>query len=234
MATETETRVVDDLDRTLTAEVRVVLGWASEGDEDTVILDLTKEHAAGLHELIKSYLEAGTQVVGTPLLNLRAAQRRPERHYDATAVREWAAAKGITIKARGRINERLIDQYLAEQAEIRASAPAQAAEEATDGPGARDGTTVPPEVVEEPSAPPEHEVIIRNAGAEADLDEDDEDDDVEQEQPEPEPPVAQAPKTRAARAGKSTTTRGRTRKSTKAVAAKSPRAAKTTSKAAKS
>lgn len=111
MATKTIVRMIDDLDGT----------ELSEGDGESVRfaldgveyeLDLSDANAAGLRELIGTYIEAGRRTGG----RRRAGghTRRIVTDVDTRAVRTWAKSRGIEVSNRGRVPQHVIDRYRAE------------------------------------------------------------------------------------------------------------------------
>ncbi len=109
MATETSTRLIDDLDGG-TAERTVSFGW----DGQTYEIDLSKRNAAALEKAMKPYVEAGRSArpVARP-----AARRRGNRgagsgrRSDLAAIREWARANGHEVSDRGRIAAPITEAY---------------------------------------------------------------------------------------------------------------------------
>ena len=102
MATQTMTKLVDDLDGT-TADRTVTLSL----DGVAIEIDLSKKNIAVLDSALKPYFEAGRRVRAT-----RSGGRRTAAKRAATPdVREWARANGHDISDRGRIPVAVIEAY---------------------------------------------------------------------------------------------------------------------------
>lgn len=105
MAKKTLVTITDDIDGSEDAQT-VTFGFGGRDCE----IDLSEKNAAKLEKALKPYLEAGRKV--------SAAGRKPGRpaassSFDLTAVREWAAANGIPVAARGRVAATVLEQYAA-------------------------------------------------------------------------------------------------------------------------
>lgn len=104
MAQQTTVTLTDDLDGTKAAEtVRFGL------DGRLYEIDLNKRNAAALRKALAEFTAAGRRVRGARPAG-KAAAPAPSR-VDARAVREWAAANGITVSARGRIPADVLSRY---------------------------------------------------------------------------------------------------------------------------
>lgn len=116
MATETITRLIDDLDGSA-AERTVRLGL----DGQVYELDLNAKNIATLEKIMKPYLEAARSL--SPSTRRRASsprrstpsstQRGPRR--DLSAVRDWARTNGYNVTDRGRIPATVMQAYEAAQ-----------------------------------------------------------------------------------------------------------------------
>jgi nucleoid-associated protein Lsr2 len=113
MATETITRLIDDLDGG-TAERTISFGWDGRMYE----IDLSKRNAAALEKAMKPFMQAGRSA---PAAGRPAARRRGNRgagsgrRTDLAAIREWARANGRQVSDRGRIAAPIIEAYEAAQ-----------------------------------------------------------------------------------------------------------------------
>ncbi len=106
MAQQTTVTLTDDLDGTKAAET-VRFGLDGRSYE----IDLNKRNAAALRKALSEFTAAARRVRGsTRAVSKPVKQPEPVR-IDARAVREWAAANGITVSARGRIPADVLEQY---------------------------------------------------------------------------------------------------------------------------
>lgn len=105
MAQQTTVTLTDDLDGTKAAET-VRFGLDGRSYE----IDLNKRNAAALRKVLAEFTVAGRKVRGSRAASKPAATPDPVR-IDAKAVREWAAANGITVSARGRIPADVLTRY---------------------------------------------------------------------------------------------------------------------------
>ena len=105
MAQQTTVTLTDDLDGTKAAEtVRFAL------DGRSYEIDLNKRNAAALRKVLGEFTAAARKVRGTRAASKPVSETEPAK-VDAKAVREWAAANGITVSARGRIPSDVVGQY---------------------------------------------------------------------------------------------------------------------------
>jgi hypothetical protein len=107
MATQTTTKLVDDLDGTV-ADRTVVFGW----DGTTFEIDLNKKNIAALDAALKPYVEAGRRA------RPAGARRRIGRARSsgggrsaAPGIRDWALTNGHQVSERGRIPAMVIAAY---------------------------------------------------------------------------------------------------------------------------
>ena len=106
MATQTFTRLVDDLDGSK-AERTVEFSWDGKG----YAIDLSKKNLAALERALRPYLEAARsqrRPTGS-----RATTGRPARSssVDLAAVRQWARHNGYSVSDRGRISRDVLAAY---------------------------------------------------------------------------------------------------------------------------
>ena len=105
MAQQTTVTLTDDLDGTKATET-VRFGLDGRSYE----IDLNKRNAAALRKVLAEFTSAGRKVRGSRAASKPVAAPGPAR-IDAKAVREWAAANGITVSARGRIPADVLTRY---------------------------------------------------------------------------------------------------------------------------
>ena len=107
MAQVTRVRLVDDLDG---GEAEESISFALDGV--ALEIDLSSDNAGKLRGIFAPYVAAARPEGGQ-----RA--RRPQRmsvastapRTDTGAIREWAAANGFTVSARGRISAEVMEAY---------------------------------------------------------------------------------------------------------------------------
>jgi len=104
MAQRVVVELLDDLDQT-PATSTVTFGL----DGKIYSIDLNSGHAAELRGLLDKYVTAGRKV-GTHRSALRPSKRQPG-DFDPAAVRAWAASRGITVSARGRVPSKVVAEY---------------------------------------------------------------------------------------------------------------------------
>ena len=115
MAQKTFTMLVDDLDDTQIADGEgqtVSFGLDGKNYE----LDLTNEHADELRAAVDRYVKAARNVGGRSSSPSRARNvggRQSSTSVDPKAVREWAKSNKVEVSPRGRIPQRVIDQFRA-------------------------------------------------------------------------------------------------------------------------
>ena len=115
MAEETITRLIDDLDGT-EATQKVLLGLNGEWRG----LDLSDKNHATLVKSLEKFWNAASPVRGqsaAPAQQRRSrgpAKAKADRGYDITQLREWAAEKGVSVPARGRIAGSTVEQFQAD------------------------------------------------------------------------------------------------------------------------
>ncbi|MEO3936695.1 Lsr2 family protein [Dermatophilaceae bacterium Soc4.6] len=100
-------QITDDLDGSADASA---VTFTYDGTEYTI--DLSTKNKTAFDKLMKPYIGAATKVVGrrgSPRKGPRSAGKR----VDLSAVREWAAANGYEVSARGRVKAEIVDAYAA-------------------------------------------------------------------------------------------------------------------------
>lgn len=109
MATETTTRLVDDLDGG-TAERTVALSWDGHSYE----IDLSKKNISALEKVLKPYLAVARTArpprVGSRRNATRATVASTKR-ADLQTMRDWARANGFEVSDRGRIAGSVVEAY---------------------------------------------------------------------------------------------------------------------------
>ena len=117
MAEVTITRLIDDLDGG-EATQKVLLGLNGEWRA----LDLSDKNHATLVKSLEKFWDAATPVRGQSAgparqrRNQGPARAAADRGYDITQLREWAAEKGVSVPARGRIAGSTVEQFQADVA----------------------------------------------------------------------------------------------------------------------
>jgi hypothetical protein len=113
MATETITRLVDDLDGS-EAQRTVTFAW----DGRTYEVDLSKKNAAAFEKIMKPYLAVARSTRAATARSSsrgRSAVSGARRRRDLQAIREWARAHGHELSDRGRISASIVEAYEAAQ-----------------------------------------------------------------------------------------------------------------------
>ncbi len=112
MAQKTFTRLVDDLDET---EIEDGAGTTVRfGLDGTAYeLDLTNEHADELRESLGRYVEAARKTGSDRPARSTGRARPSKTDVSPVAVREWAKANGIEVSPRGRIPQKVVEQFRA-------------------------------------------------------------------------------------------------------------------------
>jgi hypothetical protein len=109
MATETTTRLIDDLDGSQ-AERTVPFAWDGRAYE----VDLSKKNVAAFEKIMRPYLAAARTARVTSSRSSgrgRSAGTSAQRRRDLQAIREWARANGHEVSDRGRVSAAVIEAY---------------------------------------------------------------------------------------------------------------------------
>lgn len=107
MATETTTRLIDDLDGS-PADRTVAFSWDGRSYE----VDLNKKNLNGLEKALKPYVSAARRSSGSGRSARRGLGRAGNgRRADLQAIRDWAAENGHVVADRGRISQAVVDAY---------------------------------------------------------------------------------------------------------------------------
>lgn len=113
MATETITRLIDDLDGS-DAQRTVTFAW----DGQTYEVDLSKKNGAAFEKTMKPYLAAARSARTTPArpsARSRPAATSALRRRELQTIRAWARTNGHEVSDRGRVPASVIDAYEAAQ-----------------------------------------------------------------------------------------------------------------------
>lgn len=108
----TEVKLVDDLDGSKAVET---VPFALDGKNYAI--DLSKKNAVALRKAFEPYVEKGHKVKSSARKTATTSRRRRKADTDgsggpsAAEVREWAAANGIEVPARGRLPKEVREQY---------------------------------------------------------------------------------------------------------------------------
>ena len=104
----TRTVRIDDLDGTENEVTTVHFGY--EGQD--FVVDLSAANVVEFESLLDVYIAAATPVSNVQTaVKARAPQSRPARNGEATRIREWAQAQGMTVSERGRISASVVAAY---------------------------------------------------------------------------------------------------------------------------
>jgi hypothetical protein len=115
MATETTTRLVDDLDGSA-ADRTVLFSWNGKA----LALDLSKKNLTAFERALKPYLAAARPAPGTRQRSKGTSTKRTRsrsQSLDLGAVRAWARENGHEVSTRGRIPGVVVEAYHAAHAE---------------------------------------------------------------------------------------------------------------------
>jgi hypothetical protein len=104
--TETVVSYLDDLDGTKATET---VSFSIDGVAYEI--DLSAKNAKAIRADIAKWSESARKAKRTAGKPRRAASAKPSG--EAAAIREWAAASGIAVPARGRIPKAIAEQYAA-------------------------------------------------------------------------------------------------------------------------
>ncbi len=123
MARVTRVQVTDDIDGTPYSEGEgETIRYAVEGVQYEI--DLSASNASEFREALDPYIQVSRRVGGSS--GGRSRGRRPasanaqaaatgkgssKREYNPKQVRQWAQEHGVDVPARGRIPQKVIDQY---------------------------------------------------------------------------------------------------------------------------
>ena len=112
MVQQKSVTLVDDLDGGKAAET-VAFGLDGADYE----IDLSKRNASALRKAVAEFVDHGRRVKAGATPTGKTPRRPvPRKGHDPAAVRQWAAAQGITVSPRGRVSAEVMAQYGAAQA----------------------------------------------------------------------------------------------------------------------
>ena len=94
-----------------------------ELDNTTYEIDLSKKNADKLRNTMARYVTAARKTSGKSDGRRRKSEGMT-RLYDPKIIRRWAEANGVELNARGRISQKIVDQFEAHEAAKRPKAPA--------------------------------------------------------------------------------------------------------------
>src|ERR1700754_1518178 len=107
MASITQVRLVDDLDG---GEADGSVAFALDGKHFEI--DLSAKRAEELRSILAPYVGAARRTGGSSMVRRqRGTGASAPRREDTSAIREWAAAHGHQVSARGRISAAVIQAY---------------------------------------------------------------------------------------------------------------------------
>jgi len=106
MATETITRLVDDLDGGV-ADRTVTFTW----DGKSYRIDLSKKNISGFEKAIKPYVAAARTARPASSGSRRRGRSAAGKSTNLQAVREWARDNGYAVADRGRVAASIVDAY---------------------------------------------------------------------------------------------------------------------------
>ena len=107
MAQKVLVQLLDDLDGSEASNTRR-FGWEGSDYE----IDLSEKNDAALVKAIEKYVAAARRV-GKSTRTKGRTLHQVATDVDASAVRAWAAANGVTVSAKGRIPAAVVEQYRA-------------------------------------------------------------------------------------------------------------------------
>jgi hypothetical protein len=109
MAREVIEKLVDDLDG---GDATETVLFALDGTAFEI--DLSKRNAAAFRKSFDRYVKAGRRAAPAGGRRRKVAVStngsKPKRGFDIARLREWAGANDVTVPARGRIPQAVVDQ----------------------------------------------------------------------------------------------------------------------------
>jgi len=112
VAREVIEKLIDDLDGGDAAET-VSFGL----DGSTYEIDLSKKNAASFRKSLARYVKAARRSTASSrsprpkAAPAKKASAKPKRGFDILQLREWAGANKVSVPARGRIPNSVVEQY---------------------------------------------------------------------------------------------------------------------------
>ena len=108
MAQKIQTLFIDDLDG---SEAEGTVRFGLDGTDYEI--DLNAEHAQALRDALARYVRAARRARDGTRRPARGGRKGSASGVDSTEVREWAKAKGIEVKDRGRVPAELVARFKA-------------------------------------------------------------------------------------------------------------------------
>src|SRR5689334_1737308 len=108
VAQKIQTVFIDDLDG---SEAEGTVRFGLDGTEYEI--DLNAGHARQLRDALARYVAAGRRVRAGIRQPARSGRKAQPNALNTTEVREWAKARGIDVKDRGRIPAELVVKFKA-------------------------------------------------------------------------------------------------------------------------
>jgi hypothetical protein len=105
MAHKVEVLLIDDMDGSEAVET---VSFGLDGADYEI--DLSEKHASDLRSALQPFMEKGRRHRGAGRRRRGPAGARRDRERSAE-IREWARQQGIEVSERGRIPQRVIEQY---------------------------------------------------------------------------------------------------------------------------
>lgn len=109
MARKTTVTLIDDLDGSALPEGTSPTAFSFRGTAYEI--DLSPENAEELAGALKPYIDAARRTSGGRGSANRSSSRSAGNAERLTAIREWAAANGHQVAARGRIKSTIVEAY---------------------------------------------------------------------------------------------------------------------------
>lgn len=107
MAQITQVRLVDDLDGGEAAE-----SVAFSLDGKSYEIDLSEKHASAMRDAFAPFIGSARRAGGSAVASRQKMSTRAGRpRMETAAIREWAAANGLEVSARGRISSTVLEAY---------------------------------------------------------------------------------------------------------------------------
>jgi Lsr2 len=106
--------LIDDLDG---SQIREGKGHTIQFtlDGQALEIDLNKKNADKLRNTLAPYITAGRKMRGRPADSRRHKPDGVTRLYDPKIIRRWAEANKVELPKRGRIPQRIIEQFEADR-----------------------------------------------------------------------------------------------------------------------
>jgi hypothetical protein len=106
MAQVIKVRLVDDIDG---SDADESVSFTIDGK--SLEIDLSREHAGRLREAFAPYIAAARRGDRQPARRQQRMSTSKAQSQDTGQIREWAAANGFKVSARGRISAEVMEAY---------------------------------------------------------------------------------------------------------------------------